>query len=1057
MGRVVEAVDLQLGRTVAYKEVLGEAEPAIERRFAREVQITARLEHPAIVPVYDSGLTADGRPFYVMRKITGKPLEELIARMSQIGERLAQLPAVLAAIDAIAHAHRRGVIHRDLKPANILVGELGETIVIDWGLAKVLGEPDEAIVSSQPSDSLHTQLGAVFGTPGFMAPEQARGEVIDPRGDVYALGATLYHLLAGRPPHRGGSATEVMSSTMVKEIDPQALRALGAPPDLIAIVVKAMALEPDGRYPTAAELSADVRRFLAGQLVGAHDYTHRQRLARFARRNRGVLAAIAIALAIGAVLAWYGVSRIVDERDLADAARGAAQHEAQISQQRLLDLQDRDDRRTVANARALVTTNPTATIAMLKQLRAGSKFVAEARAVAQSAVARGVAWGQQTMSALIVQAALSPDATKLFALGNDGYARLWDLETHKLVWQRRDADVEARVVWLDATTLVLRHKTGPPLEIDLTRATATALPIASMRDAVAASGVMIYTDAAGAVHRFEIAGMRDAVLPVPPTAHPRLSIAPDASAFGITEDATRATVYRADGSEVAHRDGAFYALVFSRTGRAAALGAPDVAELTIATAAWVTVPLPGAPKYTIARADYAADQLVIAVSGRVYAWRDGLSDRGDTGDELFGGFVVAGGVAITQVSDARLHWANAYESGEIALPMTVTQMRLVAQPDRARLVVVGAGVVLDLSVDSFVAHPIAKARDEVPFFVGDDTLLYVPSGGDTLRWHTLSTGADVIAQLPHPGVHVVKSIDPASGRVLISDMFGPVDAARMDAGMTRLIVATRGESTARVIAEGLGLWGVLLEGGAAAVYSDGGGRLFAWEEGKPVRQLGPLDGEVASIVERGARGWAAYTDKGELSRGSLDSARIEHIYGKKTGQARLGSDVDGRIYVAIGSVLSRWDADLHELADLKRPIASLLRAAGNLVVELDGGEYVGLPLAPDGPPVRLLGAGSTNASVGDSGHLMIAFGQNNALSMIELPARLTWTQPARMRHGGSVTLSPHGRTLVYEPDLGSTYSLLRTLSPGPTDLAAWLDELTNATADEQGLIVWPWQ
>ena len=187
MGRVVEAYDTQLGRTVALKEVLPRASEATERRFRREVQVTARLEHPSIVPLYDSGIGPEGRPYYVMRRVSGRPLDELVVRARGLDERLSLLPALLAAIEAVAHAHRRGVIHRDLKPANILVGDLGETIVIDWGLAKVLGEPDPSDGPSdgpgdRPSDdaepdaadpgagdSLRTQIGSVFGTPGFMS------------------------------------------------------------------------------------------------------------------------------------------------------------------------------------------------------------------------------------------------------------------------------------------------------------------------------------------------------------------------------------------------------------------------------------------------------------------------------------------------------------------------------------------------------------------------------------------------------------------------------------------------------------------------------------------------------------------------------------------------------------------------------------------------------------------------------------------------------------------------------------------------------------------------
>ncbi|HSD88299.1 MAG TPA: serine/threonine-protein kinase [Kofleriaceae bacterium] len=176
MGRVVEAFDTHLGRTVALKEVLPGGGANVTKRFRREIQITARLEHAAIVPLYDSGVTIEGHPYYVMRRVSGKPLDQLIECAHGLPERLALLPNVLAAIEAIAHAHKRGVIHRDLKPANILVGELGETVVIDWGLAKVVGETDPEAdpletLAPAAADSLQTQIGSVFGTPGFMAPE----------------------------------------------------------------------------------------------------------------------------------------------------------------------------------------------------------------------------------------------------------------------------------------------------------------------------------------------------------------------------------------------------------------------------------------------------------------------------------------------------------------------------------------------------------------------------------------------------------------------------------------------------------------------------------------------------------------------------------------------------------------------------------------------------------------------------------------------------------------------------------------------------------------------
>src|SRR6185295_15824098 len=170
---------------------------------------------------------------------------------------------------------------------------------IDWGLAKVIGEDDDTIETTEPpeaGDSLRTQIGSVFGTPGFMAPEQARGEELGPGGDVYALGATLYQLLAGTPPVSGVSATEVIDKTARHEVRPLIDVAPCAPAELVAIVDKALGFDPGTRYPNAGALGEDVRRFLAGQLVAAHRYTRRQRLWRFVRRHRAPLVVAALAL-----------------------------------------------------------------------------------------------------------------------------------------------------------------------------------------------------------------------------------------------------------------------------------------------------------------------------------------------------------------------------------------------------------------------------------------------------------------------------------------------------------------------------------------------------------------------------------------------------------------------------------------------------------------------------------------------------------------------------------------------------------------------------------------
>ena len=243
MGRVVEAADTLLGRIVAIKEVLT-TDPELLRRFARETRITARLEHPSIVPLYDAGTTPEGVPYYVMRKVSGKPLEDLVVAAESVADRLALVPHVLATAQAVAHAHGRGILHRDLKPSNILAGDLGETVVIDWGLAKVVDEPDDDEVLPAAIDagaSLRTRYGVVFGTPGFMAPEQVRGEAVDERADVYALGATLYFVLARAVPHHAASGDDMMAAAAAGP--PRPLRDLvaGVPTDLLTIADTALA------------------------------------------------------------------------------------------------------------------------------------------------------------------------------------------------------------------------------------------------------------------------------------------------------------------------------------------------------------------------------------------------------------------------------------------------------------------------------------------------------------------------------------------------------------------------------------------------------------------------------------------------------------------------------------------------------------------------------------------------------------------------------------------------------------------------------------------------
>ncbi|HEY0993687.1 MAG TPA: serine/threonine-protein kinase, partial [Kofleriaceae bacterium] len=254
MGRVVAAVDTMLGREVAIKQALGDDVDGA--RFEREARITAQLEHASIVPVHDAGRDDRGRPYYVMRRIAGEPLAQRIAGARDAKARLALVPRFAIAVDAAAFAHARGIIHCDIKPWNILLGAYGETQLIDWGLARRLDEPDDA-------------RDRAAGTPGYIAPEQARGETVDARADVYALGATLLDVLTGAVGQGRSSPPR-----LAPEI----------PTELVAIVGKALAPAAADRYRDAGELAADLHAFLDGRIVAAHRYTAVERALRFVRR-----------------------------------------------------------------------------------------------------------------------------------------------------------------------------------------------------------------------------------------------------------------------------------------------------------------------------------------------------------------------------------------------------------------------------------------------------------------------------------------------------------------------------------------------------------------------------------------------------------------------------------------------------------------------------------------------------------------------------------------------------------------------------------------------------
>jgi serine/threonine-protein kinase len=324
LGEVYVARDEELSREVALKRLrrphAGDADS--RRRFLREGEITGGLEHPGVVPVYGLTRDADGQPCYAMRFIRGQTLQEAITRLhatpeADRGLALRQLLSRFVVVcNTLAYAHSRGVVHRDLKPANIMLGDYGETLVVDWGLAKRVDLPGETPAPGGDCSPPHprdegedgTATGDVLGTPAFMSPEQAAGrpDAIGPASDIYGLGATLYALLTARPPFAGGSVRELLQKVEHGDFPPPRQARPDTPRALEAICLKAMAREPSARYATALELAADLERWLADEPVRAYPESMRLRVGRWARRHRVALRAAAVVILMAGVLGGLG-------------------------------------------------------------------------------------------------------------------------------------------------------------------------------------------------------------------------------------------------------------------------------------------------------------------------------------------------------------------------------------------------------------------------------------------------------------------------------------------------------------------------------------------------------------------------------------------------------------------------------------------------------------------------------------------------------------------------------------------------------------------------------
>ena len=833
----------------------------------------------------------------------------------------------------------------------------------------------------------------MFGTPGFMPPEQARGEGSTTHGDVFALGATLYQLLAGRPPIGGGGPTDVIASTIQRRIVPIAAAAPNAPPELHAIVEKALAFEPGDRYPDAVRLAEDLRRFSTGQLVAAHRYTSRERVARFARRHRAPLSVAALALATLAVLAWIGVHRIVVERDLAkDASLEAERQRANLAVANG-ELRDRVDELFISRARAQLEVNPTATLALLKDLASDSPRINDARGLAASAVARGVPWALHSEGVPRVLE-LDRDASHLAEVAQHGLLRVWDLGTRRLVYERAFAGT---VTWLGDGRLLLAADDAPATTLDLKLRAESPLGIGPVSDrAVDASGSQLaFTD------DHQIAKILDLKTGKVTAYWPGhkvqgVQISPDGAWLALSDSNHAVVIDTASGQVALDHSGELVLFTASKGGFAAMLPSNAPFELVHDAGGWHDQPIafPYGRAFSMSyRADRlevnVVDGIVVFAHGKYYGRRNLAPTSGAT--------LAANDISVVPTADGSLAFYNDTISGRLLLPAALYGMRLASRRDQTRLAVAGSGLVLIYDLKEVMPRLVPKDGMFEAAIVDRDTMLMWPNLDlKGFSWWNLATNRSSEVDPSLIPLVTMLDADPNDGRVLLLERTSNTTA--------NLVVAHAGQPSIERLARGdLSLTGVLAPDGV--LLATDSPRVLYSEHGGTPRELAKVEGGVAYIRVLDRRRFAALGHGGELVRGALAGGALERVRITSADGTVLATNAAGDVVIATGTRLDLWPTGglIRPLAVLPRRVNFVTASGAGLIAVLeDNSVYY---VEPDGKSHELISATSYGAAIGGGGAWIAVLGNNHQIDIVELPSFARWSLPKLFDASGGIEVS----------------------------------------------------